>query len=121
MKKMKTTFPEPTPTNSLLPPIQFSEKKNSLVPTAVATTSPTKQDDPFLYYSLSTNKLDGLRYALENEDDCGTDDEAERRTRFSVEVHPLHDAMFGTLLPGLRDDLRVWSDLIPHALRHIFS
>lgn len=75
--------------------------KNSVTTTAEVTQPHTKIGDTllFLYFSLSTNRLDGLRY-LEHEndeDDSGTvDNEAESRTRFSVEVHPMHDAMFGT-------------------------
>ena len=119
-KNTKTTFLAPTPTSRALSPMKFAKKK-CVVPMAVATTSPSKQDNLFIYFSLSTNKLDGLQYAPANEDDCGIDDKAERITCFSMEFHPLHNAMFGTLLPGLQDDPGVRSDLIPHALHQIFS
>ena len=78
-------------------------KKNSVALVTEITSPPSNQDNPFLYFSLSTNTLDGQCYALENIDD-GSDanNEAERRTRFPVEVHPLYDAMLGTFVRDLQ-------------------
>ncbi len=56
-----------------------------------------KERDPFLYFSQSRRGLDALRYSLgpsanidDDEDFCRFP--VERKSRFSTEVHPMHDS-----------------------------
>lgn len=75
-----------------------------------SSTTQARREDSFLYFSTSSHNLDLLRFGHQVADD---DDhfnpghvEVERRTRVSVEVHPLHDEIFGTIMAhDLRDDV----------------
>mmetsp|Transcript_30069 Transcript_30069/g.56812 ORF Transcript_30069/g.56812 Transcript_30069/m.56812 type:complete len:158 (-) Transcript_30069:106-579(-) len=58
-----------------------------------ATSLQYDQDNPFLYYSLSTNIIDGRYYAIENAND--DDSDAVRRAYYPVEVDPIHDIISG--------------------------
>lgn len=65
-----------------------------------------REQDPFLYFSQSQRGLDALRFSL-GSSHVNIDDHnelalgpVERRSRFSTEVHPMHN----TFLMGLMDD-----------------
>lgn len=87
--------------------LRLYNNNGTLAPKAESTPPLTKQDSLYSF-SLLTNRLDvGERYALNNVDDDNsdtTDNEAERRTRYPVEVHPTHHDMLGRLLRDIPDD-----------------
>ena len=100
------------PTNR---PIGFV-KRNSLgrsrVPSSAARC--LKKNDPFLYFSKSRQRLNELRYSFggssEVENDSterSFDGDNERKSRFSTEVHPTHDAM----IADFKDDVYVLGDI----------
>ena len=62
-----------------------------------------KEQDPFLYFSLSKKRLDRLRFDLDysSDDDSDFNDKAERKGRVSTEVHHLHWGILGSLFEEL--------------------
>ncbi len=76
---------------------QFSKDAGGIMDSA----SSTKQDDPFLYFTLAASRIDRLRHPSVDEDEGNDTDmeaEEERNTRFSTEVHITHEAILGPLL-----------------------
>ena len=71
---------------------------------------PSTQDDLFLYFTLTSNQGHGLLCASEKvHQDVSLGFEEEKRSyRFSAEVHPDHDGMFGLLDQSLPDDIKAW-------------
>ena len=80
------------------------EQTDAGTPAAAESSRPTslKEADPFLYFSLAPGRLDRIRRASgpAHEDEGGTPG-AERRSRFSSEVHLLNDGLFRELLEGM--------------------
>ena len=81
-----------------------------------------QQDGPFSHISLSSRQVDVLRYAIVNGDEDGVaNNEVDKRTRYSVEVHPMRDAMFGIIAQELHDDLTAGQNLVEELLLHVYS
>mmetsp|Transcript_16146 Transcript_16146/g.29098 ORF Transcript_16146/g.29098 Transcript_16146/m.29098 type:complete len:160 (-) Transcript_16146:92-571(-) len=73
---------------------QFPKKKSVAGHVQDATTPmQCDEDSPFLYYSLSTNTIDGRSYAIENAND--DDSDVVKKAYYPVEVDPLYDIMSG--------------------------
>lgn len=80
--------------------LRESNEENARRKSNAENSSGTMDGEPFLYYTVSTNHIGGMRYARENEDDvheerdtteCKTNE--RRRSRYSVETHPMTDLM----------------------------
>jgi len=75
---------------------------------SATTSQSTKEYDPFLHYSLSSNRIDILRGTSQTPSDgCDTDREAEEETstRLSTEVHTLSIFELLIVLPDDREEL----------------
>ena len=66
-------------------------------------TNELKKEDPFLYYSQSKRRLDELRVGIlaMDDDEPDVDERAERKTRFSSEVHLMHRDLLQALFEQL--------------------
>ena len=71
---------------------------------------PSTQDDLFLYFTLTSNQGHGLLCAREQvHRDVSLRFDGEKKSyRFSAEVHPDHDGMFGLWDQSLPDDIKAW-------------
>ena len=100
------------PTNR---PFRFLDRNNLGRSRVVASSTDRclKENDPFLYFSKSRQRLDELRFSfggfseVENSTERSFDGDNERKTRFSTEVHATHAAM----IAGLEDDVHVLGDI----------
>ena len=75
---------------------QIHKDDSKMSPSTAETSLSSKNIEPFMYYSLSTNRIKGMRYLIE---EAGNDKEVIERTQFPVEDYPYLDLMM------LEDDI----------------